>query len=488
MKGFVGSETHGARARFLTILLFVWTLALPAGASSACSVLPGTEKGAQGPRNVILFIADGGGPASFTLARNYLRESGTHEELALDAIKVGSIRTYSANRLVTDSAAAATALASGIKTDNSAIAVDPLGRPVATLLEGAARRGMVTGLVATSRITHATPAAFSARVPHRDLEDLIAEQQLEGGIGLLFGGGRQHFLPPEERGRREDGRNLLEEAAARGFQIAGTREEFDRLDAVPIIALFAMDHMAYEIDRDASLEPSLAEMTEKAIELLGRNTEGFFLMVEGARIDHAGHANDPASLLHEVLAFDQAVAAALEFARRNGETLVVATADHETGGLSIRSGAITRLSDVKRSHAGLIREILAGERTPDEILSQAAGIEELAAEELALLEEALGVEERLEEDLVVLHTMVARGVDTAETRLNAALSQIVSRRAALAWTSRGHTGVDVGLYAFGPGRDGFVGHHNNTHVGQRIALLLDLDLEALTAELGSVKK
>ncbi|MFV1979640.1 MAG: alkaline phosphatase, partial [Rhodothermia bacterium] len=177
------------------------------------------DRPTSSPRNVILFISDGAGPAAFTLAREYRRfkEQGP---LAVDAYLVGSIGTYASDTRVTDSAASGTAMASGVKTYNGAIAVDTAGRPVATVLEAAEARGMATGLVVTSTISHATPATFSAHVPNRADEVEIARQQLEQGIEVLFGGGSQFYLPESDGGRRKDGLNLFEEAAAKGYHIA----------------------------------------------------------------------------------------------------------------------------------------------------------------------------------------------------------------------------------------------------------------------------
>ncbi len=438
---------------------------LLAGVQAACAQ-PTTPQ--TGPRNVILFVADGCGPASFTLARDFVRYRGG-DGLALDGLLTGTLRTFSTSSRVTDSAAAATAFACGVKSYNGAIAVDTLRRPLATLLEAAEARGMATGLVATSRITHATPAAFAAHVPDRDQEADIAAQMITRGIDVLFGGGRDFFVPEAAGGRRSDGRNLLDEAAAEGYRLVDTRAGFDVARQTPVVGLFAGSHLAYEIDRDAAQEPSLAEMTARAIDLLDDDPEGFFLMVEGSRIDHAGHDNDAAAHLHEVLAFDAAVAAALAFARADGQTLLVSTSDHETGGLSLGRNvdgqavydwqpavlAPIRASLERMGEIGYDRQM-----PPCDVLRREADIT-CTDEEAAQFARALA----------------------GQGTLAAVAAEAVSRRAVLGWTTGGHTAVDVNLYAFGPGRARFVGHHDNTAVGILLADLLGFDLPALTAAL-----
>ncbi|HKL89132.1 MAG TPA: alkaline phosphatase, partial [Salinibacter sp.] len=288
----------------------------------------------EGPENVILLIPDGFGPASVTMARDYLRWRDGTTELPYDSLHVGSARTFSSDSRITDSAAGGTALATGVKTYNGAISVDTSKRPVGTLLEGAEQRGMATGLVVTSRLTHATPAVFSAHVPDRDQENEIALQQLNQNIEVLLGGGKRHFLPESASdSERNDERNLLNEADQDGHQVVETTEGLSQAGNDPLLGLFSDGHMSYEIDRPSD-EPSLAQMTDAAIDVLSEQGDGYFLMVEGSRIDHAGHGNDAAAHLHDILAFNDAVETALD-AAQNSNTLVVVVSDHETGGLTL---------------------------------------------------------------------------------------------------------------------------------------------------------
>lgn len=282
-------------------------------------------QGRELPRNIVLVIGDGMGLAQISAAHSL------RPQLSLRQFPViGLVATASADALVTDSAAAATALASGHKTRNQAIGVDPAGRPLPNLVERARAHGMATGLVVTSRITHATPAAFVAHVGHRREESRIAEQLASSGVELLFGGGRDMFLPRAQGGQRKDGKNLLRRLA-RSHHLAEDAESFARLDELPAVAL--LDEQA--LPRAGRRPVSLAQMTAKALELLARDPDGFFLMVEGSQIDWAGHRNDAQWLVQETLDLDNALATVLAFARRDGNTLVVVTADHETGGLAL---------------------------------------------------------------------------------------------------------------------------------------------------------
>lgn len=421
------------------------------------------------PKNLILMIADGCGPASITMARDYAQAVLGRAELALDAMQTGAVRTGSTSSRVTDSAAGATAYACGIKTYNGAIAVDTAGRPVATLLEAARARGMATGLVVTSRITHATPAAFAAHVPQRAMESEIAAQMLAQRIDVLLGGGWAYFLPSAEGGRRTDHRNLLREAEQAGYQVVRTAHAFRQGLRRPVLGLFGPDHLPYEIDRNPEDVPSLAEMTRAAIALLQKDPDGFFLMVEGSRIDHAGHANDAATHVREVLAYDEAVAVALEFARRNGQTLVVSVADHETGGLSLGRNVNGRgiyawhpevLARVRASYERLIPALRQADH-PDSLLKTWAGIDRLQADEQDLVQQALANPDAWPH----------------------VVTELIGRRAIVGWTTNGHTAVDVNLYAFGPGAEHLVGSFENDELGRRLAELMGFDLSTLTETL-----
>jgi alkaline phosphatase len=307
----------------------------------------------KGKRNVVFMVSDGMGPASLALTRNYIQEvKGLpyDQMLTLDKHLIGSSRTRSSSSLVTDSAAGATAFSCGMKSYNGAISVLPDGSPCGTVLEAAKLAGYMTGLVVTTRITDATPACFSAHVNLRSEEDRIAEQQLgEYPLGrmvdLMLGGGRCHFLANTTEGScRADDRDLVRDAQKKyGFKYVDDRASFDALNKgqgvkLPLLGLLAPTDIPYEIDRKDKDYPSLDEMAEVALNALEAATEhseqGFFLMVEGSRIDHAGHHNDPAAQVHEVLAYDKAFQRILKWVDSH-DAVLVSTSDHETGGLAI---------------------------------------------------------------------------------------------------------------------------------------------------------
>ncbi len=285
---------------------------------------------AAAPKNVILMIGDGMGFPQVTLARLSLADG--NGALAMDSMKYGGFaKTHSANATVTDSAAAGSALATGYKTDNGMISTLPNGKSVQTILEAAAAKNKATGLLTTVTITHATPAAFGSHVDARADEAGIAPQFLDRKIDVLMGGGRYYFMPKSQEGsKRADERDLLAEAKKLGYTVANTPEEMKAVKSGKLLGLFEMGSLSA-----AGPVPPLADMTSKAIELLSQDKDGFFMMVEGGQIDWQAHNNDAAGTITHLLDFDAAVAKALEFARKDGNTLVVVTADHETGGLTL---------------------------------------------------------------------------------------------------------------------------------------------------------
>ena len=306
-------------------------------------------------RNLIFMVSDGMGPTSPSLTRSFKQfrdGTGPGDTLVLDRQLIGSSRTRSTSSLITDSAAGATAFSCGLKSYNGAIAVLPDHSPCGTILEAAKMAGYTTGLVVTTRITDATPACFAAHANSRHLEDAIAEQEVGSHplgrvVDLILGGGRCHFLPNTTDGScRGDDTDVVALARANGFGYVDDRDGFDglRLGAavdLPLLGLFAETDIPYEVDRrfENGTYPSLDEMARTALGALSRATEksekGFFLMIEGSRIDHAGHGNDPVAQVHEVLAYDRAVASVLDFLDdADVDGVFVSTSDHETGGLA----------------------------------------------------------------------------------------------------------------------------------------------------------
>jgi alkaline phosphatase len=288
-------------------------------------------------KNIILCIGDGMGLGQITLSR--IQAAGPDGTLYMERMPfTGFIRTHSTNALVTDSAAATTALASGVKTNNGMIGIMSDGTSCQTILEAAKDRGMATGLVVTSRITDATPAAFASHVMSRKMQDRIAEQLIANKVNILFGGGKEYFLPESySRSKRSDQKNLIEQAKKSGYLYIQNAEELRIARHPYILGLFQLGLLT-----TVAPEPSLAELTTKAIDILSREgkTYGFFLMVEGSQIDTACHDNNAIGAIRQTLLFDQAVKAAVDFAMEDKHTLVIVTADHETGGLTIKDGSL----------------------------------------------------------------------------------------------------------------------------------------------------
>ena len=287
------------------------------------------------PRNVILMIGDGMGVAQVTAGRT---QKGS---LELEKFTSGgfSLTHAAGDDYITDSAAGATAYASGVKTLNGMLGVKPDKTRVTTVAELASTLGKRTGIVAACSITHATPAAFLVHVESRGSQFEIAEQIAASDVDVLLGGGWGWFLPNDGGGRRTDGKNLVSAMQSRGFAYISTPQEFDQLDMArtdKIVGLFADNHVGPAPERD----PSLPEMTSAALSILSRSKKGFFLMVEASQIDWASHENKSDETVVEMADFDDAIGVARRFAEKDGSTLVVVTADHETGGYAITGGSL----------------------------------------------------------------------------------------------------------------------------------------------------
>jgi alkaline phosphatase len=445
-----------------------------------------------GPKNVIVMITDGFGPASVTLARTL-----NGAPLQLDRMIRGTIRTKSADSLVTDSAAGATSYSCGLKTNNTFVAVDPRGRACGTILEAAQKKGMRTGLVVTSRITDATPASFSSHSVTRYAQEFIASQQVTKGIDIMFGGGRDYYLPKSEGGLREDGKNLLDEAAKAGVSVATTLNQFNAISKMPTLGLFGMSHLDYTIDRNLE-QPTLAQMVAKALSLLEKDSpKGFFLMVEGSRIDHAGHDNDAATHYREVLAYDDALKEIITFAEKDGDTLVVSVSDHETGGLTLGVTPRDGSYPVYDWYPDVLRPVQASAYKMAAAIRAAApnGSEEQLLEAAkTVLREKAGLE-LSQEDLILLAPALSPN-PTGIPLLNV-IGNIIAYRAGIAWTTLGHTGVDINLYSYtkAPNVDlpgvkitekfGNGGNLENFDVGQYLIDVGHFDVEAITRALQS---
>lgn len=338
------------------------------------------------PKNVIFFLGDGMGIATLTAARIY--GVGEDGELTIDTFpETAFVKTYSNDAQVTDSAPSMAAYMTGVKMNNEVISMSPEtkafdetgtgyvkagnstcpstnGKPVTTLLEIAKSKGIATGVVTTTRVTHATPATTYSHVCHRDAENTIAAQlapattdkgyndKLLDGVDVVLGGGRQFFQPTSAGGKRTDNRDLIAEMKAQGYSYASNQTELDAIDpkaATKLLGLFNSSHMNYDLVRNGTGEPSLADMTVKAIKTLQKNPNGMFLMVEGGRIDHALHETTAIKALQDTIAFDNAIKAGIAEIKKIDptlqNTLIVVTADHDhtlvLNGYSARTGKTT---------------------------------------------------------------------------------------------------------------------------------------------------
>jgi alkaline phosphatase len=339
----------------------------------------------SGVKNIIFCIGDGMGLGQVCLAR--MKGAGVDGKLNMERLPVvGLVRTHSFNKLVTDSAAAGTAMATGFKTNNRMVAMNPEGKKYLTILEAAKNKGMATGLVVTSAISHATPACFGAHVKSRKNKAKIAEGLLENKINVMFGGGRRHFLPKSDpNSKREDERDLISEAKKAGYSYIKSAEELKSACGPFLLGLFQVKGLTTRAP-----EPSLAELTEKAIEILSKERKGFFLMVEGSQIDWACHDNDAGDAVRQTLLFDEAVKLAIDFALKDKRTIVVVAADHETGGMIVKGG------------------------------------------------------------------------------------DLQCKKLDVNWSTKGHSGLPVPVYAFGPGAEIFGGVYDNTEVPKKFAELLKI--------------
>jgi alkaline phosphatase len=277
------------------------------------------------PRNIVLMIGDGMGVAQIYAG---MTANGGHLNLE-DCTYVGFQKTYSASSYITDSGASATAMATGRKTRNGAIAVDTSGHRLVTILEMAEEAGLSTGLVATSTITHATPASFVAHNPDRGKYEEIALDFSGAGLEVIIGGGRNHFS------EREDGLDLIAQFRGNGYLVTDRIERVEPGHQGPIAIFTDSLPMPPVLKGRGDLLPRATEM---AIGRLAVNKKGFFLMVEGSQIDWACHDNNTEYLVSEMIDFDVAIGKAIDFARKNRETLVIVTGDHETGAMAIENG------------------------------------------------------------------------------------------------------------------------------------------------------
>ncbi|KAB2338480.1 alkaline phosphatase [Cytobacillus depressus] len=425
------------------------------------------------PKNVIVMIGDGMGVGQIELARQM--EYGKEGRLFLESLPyVSFVHTYSADHAVTDSAAGGTALAIGKKTNNGMIGVTPDGQEADSILDVFKKNGKKTGVISTNTVTDATPAAFTASVNNRWTgQNDIARQQLKNKVDVLLGGGADFFRPHHQHGK-----DLIKEAMHNGYTFVSNRNELLSAKGKKLLGLFHPSYMNFKLDRHLlkSQEPSLKEMTEKAIEFLAEDEKGFFLMAEGARIDHAAHAADLTSIWKEVIEFDHAVKYAVEWAKKDGNTLVIVVADHETMGISATEPLnIAGLKEVKATPSFMVSKF---KKMPESSMFEPKSVKAIVKQytNIDLTDKEI---KRFNERVMNVQEVVYKEHHAA-WELGSLIAKhhyagIVDKRIRSISSTGGHTANPIPLFAFGKGANTFHGVLDNTDVPKKIAELMGYD-------------
>lgn len=443
--------------------------------NDSTTMLLNTEaaKDMPSPKNIIMVIADGMGPA-YTTSYRYFNDDPTTdiiEETVFDRLLVGSASTYpaSVSGVVTDSAAGATALATGYKTYNGAISLDVNKNSVETVLEFAKKQGKKTGVVVTSQINHATPAGYLTHNESRNNYNAIADSYIDNGIkaDVYFGGGWKYFI-------RED-RNLIEEFKASGFQYIDNYNALNTLKAdMPVIGLF--DDTGLPSALDDSDPYRLSAMTKVAIKQL-ENSKGYFMLVEASQVDWAGHSNDIATAMAEMSDLAKTMEFLEEYVKQNPDTLVILTADHSTGGLTVGANGKYEwhpeiLRTMKSSPNTIAKQLANSQITQQELgkllnfdvtkneVEQIEAAKIFAVEEIATYK-SLDEQEKLKTKEPTMNNIIS-----------SAIKHIIDIRTNTGWTSSGHTAIDVPLHTLGRSSEVLKGKVDNTDVAKQIFLLL----------------
>ncbi|EMA6344687.1 alkaline phosphatase [Bacillus cytotoxicus] len=440
------------------------------------------KKTGEHPTNVIMMVMDGTSSSATTLARWY-----KGAPLALDQIVSGGVRTYSAESAITDSAPAATALATGNKSNSRYVGVLPSTvnspglepikeeekfRPVANVLEGAKRSGRATGIVATAEIQHATPAGFSAHHANRNNFEVLGEQQVYQNMEVVLGGGKAALQPSTSNGIRKDNEDLVKVIQDKGYDFVETKDALLKSKSDKIWGSFSNTALAFDMDREATNpeQPTLSQMTGKAIQTLSKDKDGFFLFVEGSKPDWAAHANDPIGMISDILAFDAAVAEALEFAKKDGNTMVIAVADHGNSGISIGNSNTTKGYDTTPVSAyidPLKKATMTLEGATNKLKDDLSNVEEVAT--------LYGLDNLTDDEKEKLKAAQKKA------DVGPILTKLLANRANIGFTTGGHTGEDVFLYSYGPQKP--YGLVQNTDIAKTMAKVMGFNLEELTNKL-----
>jgi alkaline phosphatase len=431
------------------------------------------QDSSSGPKNIIMIVGDGMGPA-YTTAYRYFHdnpETNVIEETVFDRLLVGMASTYPArvSGYVTDSAAAATALATGVKSYNGAIGVDVDKKPVETVLEWAKRQGKKTGVVVTSQVNHATPASYLAHNESRRNYNAIADSYIDEGIkaDVILGGGWQYFI--------RDDRNLVKEFQSAGFHYLDNAKDLNKLpQQKPVLGLFSDVGLPWALDDTNKLR--LSAMTKAATKQL-ENENGYFLLVEASQIDWAGHSNDIASAMAEMTDLAKTVEYLEQYVAKNPDTLVLLTADHSTGGFTIAANGKykwdpTVLRTMKKSPEKIAKKLAITDITT-KVASELLNFT-VTQEEVLLLQQAKEQTSEKLSDFYGLNegAQKKQNKPSIETTIYIAIKKLIDKRTNSGWTSSGHTAIDVPVFAFGKNSDMFTGKIDNTDIANKIFKLL----------------
>lgn len=409
------------------------------------------QRSKKKPKNIIFCVADGMAASVPTMVDHLLeirdgKPSYWRWLMNQDFAVNGLQDTRSLNSVVTDSSAASSSWGCGQHIWNGMVNMYPDGTKLRTLVQILKEAKMRTGLVTTATITHATPAGFAVNCLQRDLEGLIAEEYLKTGVDVLMGGGDKFFDPS----KRKDGRDLYKDFASAGYTICKDRDSILRAKAGKILGIVSNGHVPYTVDRDNSPElqkstPTLAEMTKVAIDNLNTGSGGFLLQIEGARVDHAGHGNDFAGMIYDQIAFEEAVKVAVDFALKDGETLVIITADHATGGVALNGAG----DEYIESTAGL-KSVLAMKASYDVIFGE-LGANPDAKMVQDVIEKRLSIKLTPEEAQAVVDGAKSPfQLSTFKKSKSAVLGMVLGNYSKVGFTSGNHTSDHVLVTAVGP--------------------------------------
>ena len=458
---------------FLPILLLSFSSASCVSAvTSEQDIAP--EQGTA-PKNIIMVIGDGMGPAYTTAYRYFSDNPKTEivEETVFDRHLKGFSSTYPAavSGVVTDSAASATALATGVKSYNGAIGVDVNKNSVQSVLEWAKLQGKATGVVVTSQINHATPASYLTHNENRRNYNAIADSYIDDGIkaDLYFGGGWQYFI-------RED-RNIVNEFKQAGFHYIDNYQGLTNLpNNKPVLGLFADFGLPWSLD-DTN-KHRLSAMTKAAVHHLvdyknspSKSNQGFFMLIEASQIDWAGHVNDVSSAMAEMDDLAKTLEYLEHFVEHHPDTLVIVTADHSTGGITIGAKGKyewqpEKLRSMKHSPTYIAKELIKNEITPMTVAKLFNF--ELSDDDIALLIHSKNT------SIINNDTKIKKlkHMPKIEFSLSLTVKQIIDKYSNTGWTSGGHTAIDVPVFAFGKKSELFNGQQDNVDIANKIFSLL----------------